>query len=239
MEPKILFEDESIIVVDKPSGLVIHNGNKSVAFWLAQRNPAITHEPWPDPTRAGVVHRLDRETSGVLVLAKTVGVLDKLQQAFRNRQIKKVYWTLVFGHPDPEQGRVDVPIGRHPTRKTPMAVIPINVMSRGTVREATTVYQIIKKFDKASLIEATLHTGRTHQIRLHLKYLGHPILGDNVYGTKPSKNFSESLRIGRLMLHSKQLGFPHPKTGNWREFESTIPADFQEVIEELNGKSMG
>lgn len=234
MEPKILFEDDSVMVVDKPSGTIVHDGDGSLSAWLSRRHASILQSSWPDKSRAGIVHRLDQETSGTIVLVKTLGALAKLQDSFRVHNIRKVYQALVFGHPDPEQGSVDVAIGRHPGRKTPMAVIPVEEVARGKAREAATDYRIVEKFKDASLVEATIHTGRTHQIRLHMKYLGHPILGDSVYGTKPSRKLSKSLGIDRLMLHAKILGFPHPKTGEWIEFTSELPSDFRVALDRLS-----
>ena len=233
VDPKILFEDKSVVVVDKPAGLIIHDGDVSVAGWLRRHTPAVDKEPWPDPTRPGIVHRLDRDTSGVLVLAKTTDTLTKLQNSFKTHQIKKIYWAIVLGHPDPEQGRVEVATGRHPGRKTPMAVIPVAEVARGKIREAATDYRVLEKLTDSSLVEATLHTGRTHQVRVHLKYLGHPILGDNVYATKSSRLLSQSLGVSRLMLHAKILGFPHPTTGKWQEFEAHLPPDFNAALERL------
>ena len=233
MDPMVLFEDEFILVVEKPAGLVVHDGDDSVAGWFLRKTPTIKNQSWPDPTRPGIVHRLDQETSGALVLAKTTESLRKLQEAFKAHEIKKIYWALVFGHPDPEQGSVDVAIGRHPNRKTPMTVIPVEEVARGKVRAASTEYRTIKNFKEAALVEAILHTGRTHQIRLHMKYLGHPILGDDIYNTKPSKRFSKEHGITRQMLHAKILGFSHPETGEWVECTAALPSDFQKTIDRL------
>jgi len=240
MDPRILFEDDSIIVLDKPSGILVHSAtnagqanDNSLTAWLVGYDSQVLHRNWSDRTRIGIVHRLDQETSGVMVVAKTPESLDALQQQFRTHAIKKIYWVLVIGHPDREQGSVDAAIGRHPGRKTPMAVAPIKETARGKVREALTDYRVIEKFDEASLVEATLHTGRTHQVRLHMKYLGHPILGDTMYGTKPSQRLSRSLGITRQMLHAHTLGFTHPQTGQWQMFIAEPPADFQQILATL------
>lgn len=237
MEPNILFEDNFIFVIDKPARLIVHNGEQSVAGWLQSCDPSISKLPWPDPGRAGIVHRLDQESSGVMVLAKTPDVLANLQGQFHSHSIKKIYWAIVYGHPDPEQGSVDVAIGRHRGRKTPMAVVPVEELARGKVREASTDYHVLEKFKDAALVEATLHTGRTHQIRLHMKYLGHPILGDGTYGTKPSRRLSKSLGVDRQMLHAKVLGFQHPVREKWMQFETLVPTDFQGIIDQLKLQS--
>lgn len=236
MEPAILLEDDSIIVVDKPAGMIVHDGKESLSAWLIRHDPNMTKQDWPDPQRPGIVHRLDQGTSGVMVLAKTPEVLEKLQKQFREHIIKKIYLTIVFNHPVPEQGSVDVPIGRHPGRKTPMSVIPIEEVARGKVRPASTDYKVIEKFRDASLVEATIHTGRTHQIRLHMKYIGHPILGDGTYQTKSSRNLSKSLAITRQMLHAKSLSLHHPESGKPLRLDAPLPYDMRNTLAQLRPK---
>jgi 23S rRNA pseudouridine1911/1915/1917 synthase len=233
MEPSILFEDTHIVVIDKPAGLIVHNGKDSVAAWLSRHDPAVASQSWPDPARAGIIHRLDQDTSGVLVLAKTPTALFRLQDQFRLHTVNKVYRAIVFGHPQPAQGSVDVPVGRDPRRKTPMAVVRFAEVGRGKLRSSRTDYRVIEQLPETALVEAIITTGRTHQIRLHMKYLGHPILGDDVYYTKPSRNASKSVDVPRLLLYAKVLRFTHPVTGRLLTFEAPVPADFAAALDRL------
>ena len=235
-QPTVLFEDESVLVVDKPAGMVVHDGPHSLASWLAAYRPTVPAYDWPDPGRAGIVHRLDRGTSGAMVVAKHPTALHRLQDAFRSRRVTKVYWAIVWGQPQPEEGSVTVPVGRHPGRKTPMTVVPIKEVARGPVREAATDYRVLERLPEASLVEATIRTGRTHQIRVHLKYIGHPIVGDPLYNTKPSRTLAKSLGVTRPLLHATRLGFPHPATGEWVALEAPPPADFREALAALRAR---
>lgn len=241
MEPKILFEDESIVVVDKPSGVIVHDGPDSLSAWLTKHDPRIKKQDWPDPERAGIVHRLDKETSGVMVLAKNPEVLEKLQAQFKSRETEKRYVALLAGHLTPGRGVIDFPLSRHIGHKTPMAVSQFGT-GRGTEREAVTKYTVQRYYalerksgtaDEVTLIEAHPVTGRTHQLRVHFKANRHPILGDPIYNTKESKRLTKKLGIPRLFLHAQLLRLRHPKTVEWLEFSAQLPSDLQQILDRL------
>jgi 23S rRNA pseudouridine1911/1915/1917 synthase len=228
MEPKVLFEDESIVVVDKPSGMIVHGGPDSLSEWLVKRDSRIGNREWPDPERAGIVHRLDKETSGVMVLAKNPEVLGKLQAQFKSRETEKKYVSLLAGQLTPERGVIDLPLSRHVSSKTPMAVSHFGT-GRGKEREAVTEYRVLKylrlKPYALSLVEAHPITGRTHQLRVHFKAKGHPILGDPIYNTKESKRLTKELGVPRLFLHAEELSFNHPETGERVTFRAPLPPE--------------
>ena len=164
--------------------------------------------------RPGIVHRLDKETSGCLVVAKNDETHRDLSKQFAERVVEKIYLALVAGKLRKTTGVIEEKIGRHPVHRQRMSV----TSSRGRI--AKTEYHVVRSGDRASLIECRLHSGRTHQIRVHLHHLGHPVLGDKVYATRPAKDFP------RQMLHSWKLGFRHPNTGDWESFEAPMPDDF-------------
>jgi len=163
--------------------------------------------------RPGIVHRLDKETSGCLVVAKNDLAHQGLSKQFAGRTLLKVYLALAAGHLTKKTGVIETEIARHPVHRKKMAVV-----EKGRGRASTTDYRVLRELPGASLVECTLHTGRTHQIRVHLKHLGHPLLGDALYGRRGSYE--------RQMLHAWKLGFTHPRTGKWMEFQSPIPQDF-------------
>jgi len=169
--------------------------------------------------RPGIVHRLDKDTSGLLVVAKTDKAHASLSKQFKNKTTTRMYMAMVKGVVQLDNGIVDLPIGRHPRNRKKMAVNFVDS------KEATTQYKVIERFKSATLLELKLGTGRTHQIRVHLAYIGHPILGDDTYGVKA--------RIGRPALHAKTLGFVHPSTNKRVEFTSVLPQDMIELIEYL------
>jgi 23S rRNA pseudouridine1911/1915/1917 synthase len=168
--------------------------------------------------RPGIVHRLDKETSGCLIVAKNDEAHRELSRQFAERTIEKIYLALVGGKLRKEAGTIAEKIGRHPVHRQRMSV----TSSRG--RPAKTEYRVIRSRDQASLVECRLHSGRTHQIRVHLHHLGHPVLGDKVYAARSAKNFP------RQMLHAWKLGLRHPKTGEWKNFEAPLPHDFATAI---------
>ncbi len=210
----ILYEDDEIICVNKPAGMVVHPapGHPSGTFV----NALLYHcrSLPPQDLRPGIVHRLDRNTSGVLLAAKTIKTHQKLIEAFSNRVIEKEYLAIVVGNPG--DVTVDLPIGRHKVKRKEMAI-----MKDG--RHATTHFETLESKEGVSLIKAKPITGRTHQIRVHLKHLKTPVLGDSLYG--PEK-LSRKLGIERQLLHARQLSFPHPITGKRIEIEAPIPQDF-------------
>jgi 23S rRNA pseudouridine1911/1915/1917 synthase len=228
----ILYEDAHIIVVDKPAGMVVHPGAGNYSGTLVN---ALLHH-CPDLSgiggvlRPGIVHRLDKDTSGVLVVAKNDLAHRFLSEQFGKHSTKRKYMGLVFGQL-PEAGRIDATIGRHPTHRKKMSARP----RKG--KEARTHWKVIERFRTFSLVEFRLETGRTHQIRVHLSSMGHPILGDPLYGGRRRLASVEPffLRrglqgLGRQALHAASLGFVHPVTGETLEFSSPLPEDLREVI---------
>ena len=220
----ILFEDEDLIVLDKPAGMVVHPGAGNTAGTLV--NALLHHCPTLSgiggKERPGIVHRLDKETSGCLVVAKNDATHRELSKQFAARTLKKIYLALVAGQLKKPAGTIDAPIGRHPVHRQRMS---ISRTSRG--RSAMTEYRVARAGVEMSLVECALHSGRTHQIRVHLHHLGNPVLGDKLYAAKTAKGFP------RQMLHAWRLGFTHPRTGKWMEFEAPLPEDFRAVLDAL------
>jgi 23S rRNA pseudouridine1911/1915/1917 synthase len=219
----ILFEDVDLIVINKPAGLVVHPGAGHRGGTLV--NALLHHCPMLSgiggKERPGIVHRLDKETSGCLVVAKNDSAHRALSTQFAERTVEKIYLALVAGKLRKGAGVIEADIGRHPVHRQRMSV-----RSSGG-RSAKTEYRALRSGDEASLVECELHSGRTHQIRVHLHHLGHPVLGDKVYAPKRAKDFP------RQMLHAWKLGFRHPRTGEWKLFEAAVPADFATAIKQL------
>jgi len=217
MALSILFEDDLLIVIDKPAGMVVHPaaGHRRGTLVNALLHHCSALSSIGGEQRPGIVHRLDKETSGCLVVAKSDHAHEALSRQFAERKVLKVYLALLKGRPK-EKGVVETAIGRHPVDRKKMAVVP---ESRG--RASKTSYRVLQELGEAALVECTLHTGRTHQIRVHMKHLGHPVLGDKVYGGAGA--------FGRQMLHAWKLGFFHPGNGEWMQFQSPIPPDFVEA----------
>ena len=212
----ILFEDDDLIVINKPAGLVVHPGAGHREHTLV--NALLSHCPTLSgiggKERPGIVHRLDKDTSGCLVVAKNDVAHRELSRQFAERLVEKIYLALVAGKLRKQSGVIEEKIGRHPVHRQRMSVASL----RG--RLAKTEYRVLRTGDNGSLIECRLHSGRTHQVRVHLHHLGHPVLGDKVYGTRSAKDFP------RQMLHAWKLGFRHPRTGEWKNFEAPLPDDF-------------
>ena len=219
----VLYEDEDLIVINKPAGLVVHPGAGHREHTLV--NALLHHFPKLSgiggKERPGIVHRLDKETSGCLVVAKTDEAHRGLSAQFAERSVEKIYLALVAGKLRKSAGTIEEKIGRHRVHRQRMSVAP----ERG--RTAKTEYRVVSFSDEMSLIECKLHSGRTHQIRVHLHHLGHPVLGDKVYGAKFAKTFP------RQMLHAWKLSFQHPRTGEWKSFEAALPNDFEEAVKSL------
>ena len=216
----VLFEDDDLIVINKPAGLTVHPGAGQREHTLV--NALLSHcttlSGIGGKERPGIVHRLDKETSGCLVVAKNDIAHRELSKQFAARAVEKIYLALVAGKLRKAAGIIDEKIGRHPVRRQRMHVTSI----RG--RTAKTEYRAIRSSDQATLVECRLHSGRTHQIRVHLHHLGHPVLGDKIYAQRFAKNFP------RQMLHAWRLGFRHPQTGERKTFEAPLPDDFATAI---------
>ena len=222
---EILYEDDDLIVIDKPAGLVVHPGAGHREHTLV--NALLHHCPTLSgiggKERPGIVHRLDKDTSGCLVVAKNDEAHRRLSIQFAARTVEKIYLALVAGKLRKSAGIIEEKIGRHPVHRQRMSV----ASTRG--RTAKTEYRVLASSDQMSLIECKLHSGRTHQIRVHLHHLGHPVVGDKVYAPKLAKRFA------RQMLHASKLGFRHPRTGEWKSFEAPLPNDFEEAISSCSG----
>ena len=218
----VLFADADIVVLDKPSGLVVHPGAGVRSGTLV--NALIHHFPdirgLSEDERPGIVHRLDKETSGVMVVARSRRAADELKRQFKDRDVKKVYLALVWGRMPAPSGRFDRPIGRHPKHGQRMSV------RTKTPRSALTEYQVLGEYRDLSLLEVRPHTGRTHQIRVHLSAAGHPLAGDGRYG--PGRN--PKRRFPRLFLHAHRLSFRHPVTAAPLEFVSPLPPDLAAIL---------
>lgn len=215
----ILYEDEDLLVVDKPAGLVVHpaagHERGTLVHALLGRGgelAGIGASPRP-----GIVHRLDKDTSGVLVVAKTAQGERQLARQIREREVVKKYLALVEGHPSPPQGRIEAPIARDPRHRQRMAVVAGG-------REAITDYRTVRSIGPFSLLEVNLITGRTHQIRVHLAAIGHPVVGDPLYG-RPRKGGPS-----RQFLHATRIGFRRPRDGAWTEVESPLPKDLADWL---------
>jgi len=216
----ILYEDEALLAVDKPAGMVVHPAPGHKGGTLV--NALLAHRPeLSSLDRAGIVHRLDRYTSGLLLVAKTEGVHQALQRQFRRRQVHKVYLALAEGRLAPREGRIEAPLGRDPRHRQRMAVVADG-------RPASTAYQVREYFEKYTLLEVQPETGRTHQIRVHLSAIGHPVVGDRVYGRR-----SVPLGLRRCFLHAWRLGFTHPTREKWMEVEASLPLELEQVLAEL------
>jgi 23S rRNA pseudouridine1911/1915/1917 synthase len=235
--PTVLYEDDSVVVIDKPPGLVVHPGagetGETVVDWFVKKYPEVTQRDWPDKERIGIVHRLDKDTSGVMVLAKTPEILQKLQDQFKQRLVRKTYYALVYGQPKEDHGTITTWLGRHPQRRMEQAVLPVQI-GEAARREAVSDYVVEKTFDvqkqPISFVRFDPKTGRMHQLRVHAKYLGTPILGDPVYTIKPAKRLSKTLGLTRQLLHAKRLTFTHPTTNQLSSYESPFPEDMAALL---------
>jgi len=224
----ILFEDEALLVINKPAGLVVHpaqgHPGGTLVNALMARYPDLAAMQTVEAnaqSRPGIVHRLDRDTSGVIVVARTAEALHSLQRQFKAHTVEKTYLALVFGQPDMPAGIIDVPLGRDPRHRQKFA-------ARADGKAARTHYQVRETFNYYSLLEIGLETGRTHQIRVHLAWLGCPVVGDTVYGRR--KN---SLGLTRQFLHAWRLRFDHPVTGEILEVEAPLAEDLEVILERL------
>jgi len=229
---EIVYEDDTLVVVNKPAGLVVHpaagtpSGTlaNALAYHFQQLPGAGTGE------RPGIVHRLDRDASGLLVVAKTEAALENLSDQFRARTVSKWYVALVHGRVAANSGKIDQPLARDPSNRTRMAVV------RGG-RNALTLYRVRRAYQRFTLLDIDLKTGRTHQIRVHLAWLKHPVVGDETYGGGRDNTIQDpQLRarirnLHRNFLHAEKLGFTHPATKEWVKFESPLPAELSQLLD--------
>jgi len=219
----IIYEDDDLLVIDKPAGLTVHPAPGHPAHTLV--NAVLSHlSSLPDTgdwQRPGIVHRLDRDTSGVMIVAKNSASHSNLTDQFKNRSVVKAYQVLVKGHLTPEDGTIEAPVGRDPRHRQRMAVV---AESRG--REARTEYHVVDYTGDYTLLEVRPETGRTHQIRVHLAAIGYPVIGDKVYGVK-------SPHLSRQFVHASLLGFKLPSTGEYVEFTSPLPHDLKKALKDI------
>lgn len=225
-EMSIVYDDDDIVVVDKPPFLAAHpslgwEGDTVVGALAGAGYRISTSGP---PERQGIVHRLDVGTSGLMIVAKSEIAYSVMKRKFKDREIHKTYHAVVQGHPDPSEGTIDAPIGRHPGSSWKFAVTADG-------RHSVTHYETLEAFPGASLVEVELETGRTHQIRVHMSAHRHPLVGDELYGADPT--LTARLRLTRQWLHAIRLGFDHPTTGRRLELEAPYPADLRSALEIL------
>jgi 23S rRNA pseudouridine1911/1915/1917 synthase len=221
IELDIVFEDEALIVINKPPGLVVHPGAGNWSGTLL--NALLHHAPELEGVpRAGIVHRLDKDTSGLMVVARSLVAQTALVRALQARDVKRVYQAVALGRFEREEDEIDAPIGRHPVHRTRMAVVDSG-------KPAQTLYRVLRQYRQAAWVECHLRTGRTHQIRVHLAYIGHPLWGDSVYaGRRVAPR-----PFPRQALHACRLGFEHPLNGTAMDWQVPLPEDFQTLLGEL------
>jgi 23S rRNA pseudouridine1911/1915/1917 synthase len=221
----IVFEDEHILLINKRAGMVVHPAHGNLSGTLV--NALLYHNPemiyhGEEKNRIGIVHRLDKDTSGLMVVAKTKHALNFLKKEFKERRVEKKYLALITGNPAHDQGIIELPIGRHPKKKIIMAV------NHETGKPAITQWKVKKRFKTACLLEIGLKTGRTHQIRVHFYAIGHPLIGERVY--LPARLRKQKKLVPRQMLHASTLSFIHPYSGLRMYFSSEVPQDFADTM---------
>jgi len=226
----VVYEDAQLLVVNKAAGIIVHPGAGRVegsllAAALAYRPDIVNADEYPE--RPGIVHRLDRDTSGLLLVAATAEAQRRLRAQFKARKVRKIYLALVQGHLEPMVGAIEAPIARDPHRRTRMAISTDG-------RYARTEYRVLEHLAEATFVEVRLLTGRTHQIRVHFSAIGHPVVGDRVYGGRGAHRAAP-----RQFLHSHRLGFTHPVSGEALEFTSPLPQDLQRVLDQLSPEGAG
>ena len=232
----ILFEDSSLLVVNKPSGMVVHPSAGNEEHTLVN---ALLHHCQGSLSgiggvaRPGIVHRLDKETSGCLVVAKNDETHMALSEQFAERRVKKIYQAIVCGELARETGEIRAAIARHPSHRKRMAATDDD-----DGRTAHTSYTLVERLNAATLVDVQIHTGRTHQIRVHFLHIGHPVVGDDTYGARPNARLKELANYAapRVMLHARDLSFEHPHTKKAVNFSAPVPADFKEALKFLRLK---
>ena len=235
---EILYEDEALLVLNKAAGLVVHPASGHERFTVV--NALLHHcqgklSGIGGVARPGIVHRLDKDTSGCMVVAKNDDAHLALSSQFASRKVGKVYQAIVCGVMARDSGEIRAAIARHTSHRKCMAV------DEEFGREAHTSYRVLERMEGSTLVEASLHTGRTHQIRVHFKYLGYPLVGDEVYGHRQNLRLGEltNYTAPRQMLHSFRIGFIHPRTAKRMEFEAPLPEDFEEALKALRRVTAG
>lgn len=233
MEPKIIYQDDSFFVIDKPSGWITNSASTTtdqpvVEKWLAENfHFPIFNFPL---LRHGIVHRLDKETSGILIIAKTLEAFEKLQTEFKNREVQKTYTALLHGKVEPNEGKIEAEVGRLPWRRDRFGVVPGGRLS---VSEYKVLEFIPGERGGYSLVEFYPKTGRTHQIRIHAKHIGHAVVADEFYaGRKTARN--DRVWCPRLFLHASAISFMHPSSGTRVEYKSELPGDLQEALSKIS-----
>ena len=230
----VVYEDDDIIVVNKPCGMVVHpaagNPNGTLVNALLYRCKG-SLSGVGGVVRPGIVHRIDKDTSGLLVAAKNDEAHNSLAAQLKTHAVSRVYYAIIIGNFPEDSGTVDAPIGRHPTDRKKMAVLK---EGQGTARHAVTHFTVLARYKGFSLVRCVLETGRTHQIRVHMAYRGHPLVGDSVYGGgKTQFEAANKSLISGQCLHAKELTLTHPKTGKTMHFECELPDDMKKLIEKL------
>lgn len=219
----VIYEDEWLLVVDKPAGLVVHPAKGHLSGTLVNALLGRGLAGGDEPTRPGIVHRLDKDTSGLMIVVRDKVVHRRMAAQIRAHEVRRVYLALVHGHPA-STGTIEAPIGRNPRDRKAMAIGGV------AAREAVTHFAVLERLGEYSLVEVRLETGRTHQIRVHFLAIGHPVCGDPVYGRR------DPLSVGRQFLHSHRLAFAHPVTRDELDFVSPLPADLARVLTRLRAE---
>jgi 23S rRNA pseudouridine1911/1915/1917 synthase len=231
----VLYEDEDVIAITKPAGMTVHagagNSHGTLVNALLGRGQALSQTS--DPLRPGIVHRLDKETSGILLVAKNDFAHAKLSEAFRQRDIRKIYIALVQGQMGEDKGRIELAIARDPNRRTRMTAKRATLLPNS--RPARTDWRLLARIDSTSLLEIRLHTGRTHQIRVHFSALRHPVVGDTLYGAAGQFHVGHTTlpALNRNFLHAAKIGFTQPRSGQTIELTAPLPADLREYLRKL------
>jgi 23S rRNA pseudouridine1911/1915/1917 synthase len=240
VEPTVLHEDRDLVVINKPAGLTVHGGpgvraEATLVGWLLEHYPEV-REVGENPARPGLVHRLDADTSGVMVVARTQEAFTKLKEFFKSRAVQKTYLALVDGAPTWEHQHVDLSIrrgarglfvGRHPSD-----VATMSDRMQAEYRTAVTDLRVLERLGDYTLVEAQPHTGRTHQIRVHLRALGTPIAGDKLYEPATGRAAAQQqLSLARQFLHAARLALPHPRSGKTETYEAPLPPELQQALE--------
>ena len=231
----VLYEDEDVIAINKPAGMMVHagagNSRGTLVNALLGRGQSLSQGG--DPLRPGIVHRLDKETSGIVLVARNDSAHAKLANAFRERTVQKTYIALVQGLLTEDRGRIELPIARDPVRRNRMTAR--RAASLPNAREARTDWRVLRRIDSTTLLEVQIHTGRTHQIRVHFSALKHPVVGDTLYGASGQLHVGRSTlpALGRNFLHAAKLGFQQPRTGQPIRLAAPLPAELRDYLARL------